>query len=206
MRWAVTFLSGFVTGAAAILIYLQASEQLAITAHPPEPVPLAASVPSTQTSGPSWVSTDETAILVPVQGIPPEALRSNFLQKRGQFRVHQALDIMAPRGTPVVASVDGTIRKLFTSRAGGLTIYEFDQNSEKVYYYAHLDRYAAAIKEGMPVKRGDVIGYVGTTGNAPPGAPHLHFAIALLPPGKEWWKGEPVDPYPLLAPALGSAR
>ncbi len=93
----------------------------------------------------------------------------------------------------------GTIRKLFVSRAGGITIYEFDERQERVYYYAHLDHYADFLREGMIVAQGDVIGYVGTTGNAPVNTPHLHFAISILPPAKEWWKGEPIDPYPLLS-------
>jgi murein DD-endopeptidase MepM/ murein hydrolase activator NlpD len=102
----------------------------------------------------------------------------------------------------VVASVDGTIRKLFTSRAGGLTIYQFDVAEERVYYYAHLDRYADGLQEGAFVQRGTVIGYVGTSGNAPIGTPHLHFAVEALPPTKEWWKGEPLNPYPLLVQAV----
>jgi murein DD-endopeptidase MepM/ murein hydrolase activator NlpD len=105
---------------------------------------------------------------------------------------------MAPRGTPVVAAVDGTIRKLFNSGGGGLTIYQFDEAEERVYYYAHLDRYADGVAEGLVVKQGTVIGYVGTTGNAAPDAPHLHFSVEVLPPTKEWWKGTPVNPYPLL--------
>ena len=137
--------------------------------------------------------------LVPVLGITPGDLRDTFDEARGGGRVHRAMDILAPRGTPVVASVDGTIRKLFDSRAGGLSIYQFDRDEALVYYYAHLDRYADGLAEGTFVKQGTVIGYVGTTGNAPPGTPHLHFSIEVLPPTKEWWKGEPVNPYPLLA-------
>jgi murein DD-endopeptidase MepM/ murein hydrolase activator NlpD len=135
---------------------------------------------------------------LPVIGISPEQLIDTYTQARSGGRTHDAIDILAPRGTPVIAAVDGTIRKLFTSRAGGLTIYEFDVREERVYYYAHLDSYADSIYEGLFVKQGTVIGYVGTTGNAPPGTPHLHFAIENLPPTKEWWKGEPVNPYPLL--------
>ena len=140
----------------------------------------------------------EMKILIPVVGIRPDQLRDTFSQARSGGRVHRAIDILAPRGTPVIAAVDGTIRKLFTSAAGGLTIYQFDQAEERVYYYAHLDRYELTIAEGMFVAQGTVIGYVGTTGNAPPDAPHLHFAIEVLPPTKEWWKGTPVNPYPVL--------
>jgi len=136
-------------------------------------------------------------IIVPVAGIAAESLRDSYDQPRGGGRPHHAIDIMAPRGTPVLAAVDGTVRKLFTSAGGGLTIYEFDAREERVYYYAHLDRYAS-INEGMHVNRGEVIGYVGSTGNASAEAPHLHFAIEQLPPTKEWWKGEPMNPYPIL--------
>lgn len=138
------------------------------------------------------------APLVPVAGVRLEELRDNFTQPRGGGRLHGAIDILAPRGTPVVAAVDGTIRKLFTSRAGGVTIYQFDATQERVYYYAHLDRYADDVAEGLFVKQGRVIGYVGTTGNAPADTPHLHFAIETLTPEKLWWKGTPLNPYPLL--------
>ena len=137
-------------------------------------------------------------IVIPVQGVQASQLKPTFNQAR-VGHVHHALDILAPRGTPVIAAVDGTIRKLFFSGAGGITIYEFDRDATLVYYYAHLDRYADDLREGMRVRQGDVIGYVGTTGNASPDAPHLHFAVELLPPTKEWWKGTPVNPYPLLA-------
>jgi murein DD-endopeptidase MepM/ murein hydrolase activator NlpD len=138
------------------------------------------------------------SILVPVLGIEPHELRDTYDEARSGGRIHRAIDILAPRGTPVVASVDGTIRKLFNSRAGGLTIYQFDEPEERVYYYAHLDRYADGLAEGSVVKQGTVLGYVGTTGNAPPGTPHLHFSIEDLPPTREWWKGSPVNPYPIL--------
>jgi len=143
---------------------------------------------------------------LPVLGITTNDLVDTYTQARSGGRVHNAIDILAPRGTPVVAAVDGTIRKLFTSNAGGLTIYEFDEAEERVYYYAHLDRYADGIGEGMHVREGTVIGYVGTTGNAPPGTPHLHFAIEVLTPTKEWWKGEPVNPYPLLMTPASALR
>jgi len=137
------------------------------------------------------------AITIPVAGVQRADLKDTFADPRTGHR-HGALDIMAPRGTPVLAAVDGTIRKLFTSRAGGITIYEFDVPEAMNYYYAHLDRYADGLREGMKVKRGDVIGYVGSTGNAPAHAPHLHFAVSVLPSTKEWWKGEAIDPYPML--------
>lgn len=135
--------------------------------------------------------------LIPVQGILASQLKSTFNEGRAGH-LHHAIDILAPRGTPVLAAVDGTVRKLFVSGAGGITLYEYDLAGERSYYYAHLDAYAAGMREGLTVHRGDVLGYVGTTGNAPANTPHLHFAIEMLPPTKEWWKGEAIDPYPIL--------
>ena len=137
-------------------------------------------------------------LLVPVEGIAYSQLTDTFDQPRGQERHHEALDIMAPTGTPVRAAGDGKIVKLFNSKPGGITLYQFDPAEKYAYYYAHLDRYADGIKEGMQVKRGDLIGYVGATGNADPNAPHLHFAVVALTPEKQWWKGTPVNPYPML--------
>ncbi len=137
-------------------------------------------------------------LLVPVEGIPYAKLSDTFDQPRGQERHHEALDIMAPKGTPVRAVADGKVVKLFESKPGGTTLYQFDPSEQYAYYYAHLDRYADGVKEGMQVKRGDLIGYVGVTGNSDPNAPHLHFAVVALTPEKQWWKGTPVNPYPLL--------
>jgi len=144
-------------------------------------------------------TTSPSFLVVPVLGVQPSELRDDFAHPRGNGRTHGAIDILASRGTPVVAAVDGTIRKLFTSRTGGLTIYQFDRGENRVYYYAHLDSYARGLAEGLVVRQGTVIGYVGTTGNAPADTPHLHFSVENLPPAKEWWKGSPVNPYPLLA-------
>jgi murein DD-endopeptidase MepM/ murein hydrolase activator NlpD len=158
----------------------------------------AADVPARRpTAGVAIVAPGAPAIMIPVEGIQAANLRDNFTDAR-TGHMHGALDIMAPRGTPVLAAVDGKVRKLFTSRAGGITIYETDASDEMIYYYAHLDRYASDLIEGKELRRGDVIGYVGSTGNAPANSPHLHFAISVLPPTKEWWKGEPINPYPIL--------
>lgn len=138
------------------------------------------------------------ALLIPVSGISAEQLDDSFADGRGGTRVHEAIDIMAPAGTPVVAAADGRIVKLFTSVPGGLTIYQFDPGETLAYYYAHLQGYADGLVEGQEVRRGDVIGYVGSTGNADPSAPHLHFAIFMLGPEKNWWQGTAVNPYPLL--------
>jgi peptidoglycan LD-endopeptidase LytH len=136
--------------------------------------------------------------VVPVAGVQRSALASTFDDVRGGGRRHEAMDILAPRGTPVVAAVDGRIVKLFTSAAGGLTIYQFDAEDEFCYYYAHLDSYATNLSEGEFARRGQTIGYVGTTGNAPPETPHLHFAIFKLGPDKRWWEGDPIDPFLVL--------
>jgi len=137
-------------------------------------------------------------LTVPVQGVEPDKLVRSYHDARSGGREHEALDILAPRGTPVVAVEDGTIAKLFNSKAGGITVYQFDPGQNYSYYYAHLDRYADGIKEGMPVRRGQVLGYVGTSGNAPKDTPHLHFAIFRLTAEKHWWEGTPIDPYDIL--------
>ena len=133
---------------------------------------------------------------MPVAGIGPSDLRDTFADTRGG-RSHEAIDIMAARGTPVRAVEDGTLVKLFTSKAGGLTIYQFDPAGTFSYYYAHLGGYAPGLQEGQQLRRGDIVGYVGSTGNASPDAPHLHFAIFRLTADRQWWKGEPVNPYPV---------
>ena len=137
-------------------------------------------------------------LVVPVQGIAAADLMDTYDDPRGSNRVHEALDIMAPAGTPVLATADGVVEKLFESDNGGLTIYQFDPTETWCYYYAHLQRYAPGLAEGDHVKRGEVIGYVGSTGNASADAPHLHFGIYRLGEEKRWWKGAPVNPYPLL--------
>jgi len=133
----------------------------------------------------------------PVAGVP-RAIADSFDDPRAGARVHHAVDIMAPRGTAVRAVDAGTIVKLASSGAGGTTIYQYDPLEHYCYYYAHLQAYAPGLREGQKVARGDVIGYVGTTGNAPARAPHLHFAIFRLDDRKQWWSGAPVNPYPLL--------
>ncbi len=146
----------------------------------------------------SAIDASALPLAIPVVGVSRSQLVRTFHDGRSDGREHRAIDIMAPRGTPVVAVEDGTVRKIFTSRDGGLTIYESDRRNLLMYYYAHLDRYADDLREGQRVHQGEVIGYVGSTGNAPRHAPHLHFAVFIQPPGGEWWKGEPIDPYPML--------
>ncbi|HBL27551.1 MAG TPA: metalloendopeptidase [Acidobacteria bacterium] len=141
----------------------------------------------------------ERGLLVPVQGVGRAALRDTFGETRGDgTRAHEALDILAPRGTPVLAVEGGTVRKLYASERGGLTLYQFDPSETYAYYYAHLDRYADGLAEGQELTKGQVLGFVGSTGNAAPDAPHLHFAIFRLTPEKQWWKGDPINPFEVL--------
>ena len=165
-------------------------------AVPDVPAPHALPAPPPDLGDFARLKTREIAI--PVRGVDARQIRDNFTEMRGGH-VHEAIDIPAPRGTPVLAVDDGIVQKLFTSAQGGLTVYEFDGGGAYCYYYAHLDRYADGLKEGIALKKGDVIGYVGTTGNAPPGTPHLHFTIFKLGPEKQWWKGTAVNPFPLWA-------
>jgi murein DD-endopeptidase MepM/ murein hydrolase activator NlpD len=165
--------------------------------------PPAASAPPGQVAAPALAKKSDgplpvkaRELIIPVEGVRPEQLTDTYNERRGGTRPHEALDIMAPRGTPVRAAADGRIVKLFDSKPGGLTLYEFDPTETVAYYYAHLDRYAGGIREGQPIRQGDVIGYVGSTGNASPEGPHLHFAIFRLGPEKRWWQGTPVNPFP----------
>jgi murein DD-endopeptidase MepM/ murein hydrolase activator NlpD len=135
---------------------------------------------------------------MPLDGVAVGAMKGGFYETRGGgSRPHEAVDLLAPRNTPVHAVESGTIAKLFNSKAGGLTVYEFDPTGRLVYYYAHLDHYADGLHDGDTVSQGQVIGYVGTTGNAPPGAPHLHFAVFETDRDRRWWKGTAIDPYPI---------
>jgi murein DD-endopeptidase MepM/ murein hydrolase activator NlpD len=139
------------------------------------------------------------ALDVPLQGTTPAQLRDTYAEPRGDH-LHEALDILAPRGTPVVSATDGRLLKLFHSKAGGLMVYAMDTSELFILLYGHLEGYAIGLWEGMPLERGQVIGYVGTSGNAPVGTPHLHFAILRGQPLVSWSVGAPVNPYPLLVP------
>ncbi len=140
-------------------------------------------------------------LAIPVVGVKPDQLSDTFSQARaGGARVHDAIDIMAARGTPVIAAAPGRIEKLFISQGGGgITAYVRSDDGRWTYYYAHLDAYAPGLREGQRINRGDPIGTVGSTGNANPAGPHLHFAIHRMNPGEKWHQGSPINPYPLLA-------
>ena len=139
-------------------------------------------------------------LAIPVEGVKQADLVDTFTAARAGGRVHDAIDIMAAEGTPVIAAADGTIEKLFFSNGGGgITIYERSADGKWMYYYAHLQAYAPGLAEGQRVRQGQVIARVGHTGNASPDGPHLHFAINRMAPGQHWWQGDPINPYPLLA-------
>jgi peptidoglycan LD-endopeptidase LytH len=143
-------------------------------------------------------------LALPVVGVKPEQLTDTFNAARAAGRRHDAIDIMAPEGAPVIAAADGTIEKLFFSQGGGgITIYERSPDQKWMYYYAHLQGYAPGLAEGQQVKRGQVIARVDHTGDASPSGPHLHFAINAMGPGQRWWQGTPINPYPLLAGKKG---
>jgi peptidoglycan LD-endopeptidase LytH len=174
-------------------------------ARPPEPAPARELVrPSAPTVASPTISAYPLEELrkrrlgLPVHGVERDELRDTFDEMRGATRRHEALDILAPRHTPVLAVEDGRVAKLFFSNAGGMTIYQYDPTSTYAYYYAHLERYADGLEDGDAVKRGQVIGYVGTSGNAPHDTPHLHFAIFRLTGDRRWWQGTAIDPYPVL--------
>ena len=140
------------------------------------------------------------SLVVPVQGVARSQLRDSYTEAR-TGHVHEAMDILAPRGTPVVSATDGRLLKLFTSKQGGLMVYATDSSERFILLYGHLDSYAAGLANGMSLKRGQTIGYVGTTGNAPVETPHLHFGILRANPSVSWWVGVPVNPYLLYVPA-----
>lgn len=170
-----------------------------------EVVPITPSGTTTMTPSDLALLTHEIAM--PVRGIDPDSLRSSFSAPRaGGLRRHEALDIMAPRMTPVLSAAKGRVLKLFTSVAGGLMIYAADSSERFILMYAHLDHYTSGIRDGMRLERGDLIGYVGSTGNASATAPHLHFAILRSADVRRWSKGTAIDPLPVLRQAADSAR
>jgi len=218
MKSATSFIIGFACGVLCLAVVLWSTGHLVLTsaqAARPEaaPAPVAApslpAVPDAPEPSPARLPATPPAVVeptpskampklaMPIAGVNPSALHSNFEEGRSGHR-HEALDIMAPRGTPVLAAAEGNVMKLFNSKQGGLTVYQFDNTQHWCYYYAHLDRYATGLKEGTLLRKGEILGYVGSTGDASPDAPHLHFAVFELGPEKQWWKGTAIDPLPLL--------
>ena len=161
-----------------------------VVAPPPSPEPVLDAPPAGELAG--------RDLLIPVAGVTSAQLTRSFSERRGAARQHEAIDILAPRHTPVLAVEGGTIARLFYSESGGITIYQFDPSERFCYYYAHLDRYAEGLTEGQEVRKGQLLGYVGVSGNAPEDTPHLHFAIFRLSSAKRWWEGTPLDPFDAL--------
>ena len=140
----------------------------------------------------------DARLVIPVEGVSPDRLRDTYSDARGLGRRHDAIDIDAPRGTPVLSVATSVVLKLFQSDRGGTTLYALAPDQRTIYYYAHLDRYAEGIREGQPLEPGELIGYVGDTGNAARGDYHLHFEISTTGDPARYWGGSPVNPYPLL--------
>ncbi len=175
-----------------------------VVALGPAPATSVAPPPAESPSGGAQAITEDDLrylrsrdLIVPVAGVRATKIASSFDDKRGSRR-HNAIDILAPRGTPILSADEGTVAKIDTSAGGGLSLYIAGPRDRFIFYYAHLEAYRRGIAEGMRIAKGDTIGYVGTTGNAPANTPHLHFAIARADRDKRWWKGTPLDPLPLL--------
>jgi murein DD-endopeptidase MepM/ murein hydrolase activator NlpD len=175
-----------VTPAATATVSVQSPEQ--------SPGPL----PSPNATPPAQVAAPTKKLLIPVAGVRSDQLVDTFTAARAEGRVHDAIDIMAPKDTPVLAAADGRIIKLFHSEPGGTTIYQLDPDNKTVYYYAHLDKYADGLVEGQTVHQGDTIAFVGDTGNAGTANYHLHFSISIVSDPKRYWEGTNINPYPLL--------
>ena len=176
---------------------------LTIPTRPP-PAEQAPAPPSTGAPAPvaplGPVPSFNGRLLIPVAGVARTQLADGFNLPRGNGRTHQAIDIMAPRGTPILAAAEGTVEKLYFSRGGGgITVYVRSPDRQWIYYYAHLEGYAPGLAEGQQIRPGTPIGFVGSTGDASPDAPHLHFAVNAMAPGERWWQGRPVNPYPLFS-------
>ncbi|HTP35562.1 MAG TPA: M23 family metallopeptidase [Candidatus Acidoferrales bacterium] len=209
IRLFASFAFGFAAGMACLTALLwtagalhhpiAAAQQPVLAAPPAAAAALVQPLPPANTVVPAPPTTLPGApkLAMPIADIDPAKLTDTFAQTR-DGHPHEALDIPAPRGTPVLAADEGNVVKLFTSKQGGLTVYQFNDAGDLCYYYAHLDHYAPSLKEGTLLRRGDVLGYVGSTGDASPDAPHLHFAVFRLGPEREWWKGTAIDPLPLL--------
>jgi murein DD-endopeptidase MepM/ murein hydrolase activator NlpD len=171
----------------------------AVHSRAPDPVPTrTAAPPPSENLSREVAKLRDRHLVIPVAGVPPEKLEDSFTEPRDGERTHYAIDILAPRNTPIVAADDGTILRMSTNTLGGITIFATDPDRQYVYYYAHLDHYDARIHDGQSIKKGEVLGYVGTTGNAPKDVPHLHFQIMKWPSDGKYWIGEPINPYPVL--------
>jgi len=168
---------------------------------PSAPIAIGTPLPPTESPTPTPESANfvgRMTLIIPVAGVRPDQLLDTYSDARSEGRTHDAIDIMAPAETPVIAAADGKILKLFQSERGGTTIYQLSANQDLVFYYAHLSHYAEGLTEGSLIKQGQVIAYVGDTGNAGAGNYHLHFSIAVVSDPKRYWEGTNINPYPLL--------
>lgn len=181
------------TGAMVLLVYLLRPETPPEAALPPRDSAVAVALP-------------DARLVIPVEGFSPDRLRDTYAEARGLGRRHDAIDIDAPRGTPVLSVARSVVLKLFRSDRGGTTLYALAPDQRTIYYYAHLDRYADGIREGQRLEPGELIGYVGDTGNANPGDYHLHFEISTTDDPRRYWGGSPVNPYPLLRNGRATPR
>lgn len=191
-----------VTATLTSAVWVVAGSGLVLDRRTPPPGPVAArsAAPPVHPAVAAAPVAGTEALIVPVTGVRPGQLSDTFTDARGGGeRLHEALDIMAPAGTPVVAAAPGTVEKLFLSKAGGITVYLRSPDRRTIYYYAHLQGYAPGLAEGQSVAQGQALGTVGSTGNADPAAPHLHFAVMRTTPDAQWWDpATAIDPYPLL--------
>jgi len=187
MKTALVFACGFIAGA--------------LTGRLTFSTPTAPRDPATLLASQAEEAAPEFDLHFPLPDYRPKDLHDTFTAKRGESGQHEAIDMVAPKGTPVYAVDNGRIAKLFLSKPGGITIYQFNPRETHCYYYAHLDGYASGLKEGDDVRRGDIIAFVGNTGNAG-SVFHLHFAIFKLGPEKRWWQGTAINPYPALLRAI----
>ena len=194
--WAIVIVTALLSSALTSAFWLIAFNRGPVTASTPVP----RQVGPQPAPGKGELEIGPSGLAIPVAGIKPEALANTYEQARDGGRIHNAIDIMAPHGTPVVAAAPGVVEKLYFSQGGGgISVYVRSPDRQWIFYYAHLDAYAPGLTEGQAVKQGDVLGTVGSTGNANPAGPHLHFAVHRMAPGEDWHEGSPVNPYPLLA-------
>jgi murein DD-endopeptidase MepM/ murein hydrolase activator NlpD len=173
----------------------------AVDLPPSDPIAIGTPLPPAESPTPTPEPANfvgRVNLIIPVAGVRPEQLLDTYTDARSEGRTHDAIDIPAAAETPVLAAADGKILKLFQSERGGTTIYQLSTNQELIFYYAHLSHYAAGLTEGNIVKQGEVIAYVGDTGNAGTGNFHLHFSIAIVTDPKRYWEGTNINPYPLL--------
>ncbi len=170
----------------------------------PTPKPVVAAAPAPVPSEPSAAGASSAEylidrhLLLPVAGANMAKVADSFNEGRDTDRTHHAIDILAPRGTPILSADDGKVLRMSSNSLGGITMYTVDPENRLVYYYAHMDHYNDAMSPGRAIVKGDTLGFVGTTGNAPKDTPHLHFQVMAWPANGKYWNGEPIDPYQAL--------